>query len=339
MIKQEQVTMPLHSIAVRERENNRSLSAADLAFWHNDPPEKIIFASSSIRKGLQWAMLLSGLAFPGIEEYELAENRSQVSEGGHYGDWVGKRVVSPQPLSLQTFLDTNIHNGDGALRESGEVLVGYLHDVPIYMVRTEGETKNNFDPIAESNNKINDLRERYGEQDVIFVATDTMSHVSSLLDDAEKLGKPENMPDYPKGGSAKEIEAYLQAYKEKYYPVDTKIRHLSGTVVARVKKGFEVGEYRSEKEVHLDSVVTEDAFEHLIIYGDVGGGGVLQQLFDWTEERIIDQITDPEMKEALNNCETQEQRWLLYCHIAGVPHWLIQQEIAQVAKVSSDYLD
>jgi hypothetical protein len=315
-------------IDINER-RTRKMSPEDLDFWHGQPPQKIICASSSVRKGVMLAQLLSGLSFAGEKPYlSIAPDESRPK----YGNVLDETTVSVVPLDLNKFLDSHIYNGDGAMNADREILLGYFHGVPVYMVRTEGETQSNEVPVQEARNKIDWLRDKYTAQDVIFFATDTVSKVSTS---EENLGKPVNLWKRL-GGPRENLEGFLAEYKKRYYPVGTKLSHLSGTVVVRSRRGEIFTNEDIETEVTLTAQVTEDAFPNIIISPDTGGGGVLQQLYDWNE-RVIDQVSDEEMKNVLAQEPLGVREWLLFCHIAGVPFWVIQESLLQMARESVEY--
>src|SRR3989304_2475810 len=88
------LSAPAAAPAVRvDAELSPNFSPEDLQFWHNNPPEKIVIPSGSVRKSFLALMLFNDLSFE-------------------------RTIDIKTPLELHQFLEREVANGDGELKEN-----------------------------------------------------------------------------------------------------------------------------------------------------------------------------------------------------------------------------
>lgn len=319
-------------VSVRERQTV-SYSEESLSFWNGNPPERIIISTGSVRKAIMAIQLMNGFVFT------YHDGKSD-GEGKEY---TPTRIMQ-SPLELQTFYDSEIHNGDGHLPQGVKVLLGYFHDVPVYAENGNGEGKDNF-PIKEAEKKALFLAQSYLGQDVIIVSTDTVNHPT---DSELPLGKPMNDPDYPRASDFDDVSDYENAvavFKKRY--VETNYRkgkdfmHSNGIAVVRTNTTGEDPILISDETV-LKAMIREQAIK---IFEDCAGGGVLQQLIDWTEELsqqlAIDEffsVVDAKFTGGIEHKDVY-MSWVLMCQISGMPWWFISENISKIVANAPEFID
>lgn len=176
-----------------------SLRPEDLAFWHNNPPDCIVLATASLRKAYFVYLAMNDFNFQSKPEF-LGDQLA----------WLEEASLSMHPLEFQRLIEANIRNGDGKLEQGNMLFLGFCHGVAVCVDPQNGETADNTDPTKQSENKILSLQEKpiYRDLDVIFVASDTVG----LVDD-QSLGKPRNLPDFPKQDTEESEDEYQERLK------------------------------------------------------------------------------------------------------------------------------
>lgn len=286
---------------------------ADRKYWRGNPPQEIIIASSSMRRGIMAAYLMSGLRFPGFIE----KNTNPASDTNE------SIFVADQATDLQDYFRTLIPNGDGRLPAGEKALLGYLHGVPVYIERQDGETKSN-EHMLQAYNKAVYMREQYKDQDVIIVAIDTVDGPETTT---EQLGKPEKMPEFIEynpdehGGLP-----FEQWFLESFFPVGIRNNHHNGVAVLRTTDS--TSEFPLW-DLSLQLEVREEVFPHLQVFLDCGGGGVCQQLINWLSPEEVKAALPQNMREVVGDLSHEMQMWTLYCHITGMPWWAVEQMISE----------
>jgi hypothetical protein len=341
----------------KKDENEVGISFVDYEFWGNQgPPQEIIVATGSIRKALMALHLIYGLHFTRFD-------------GGNRGNRPATSIDSPN--ELQNYFDENIFNGDGQLKKGQKVKLAYFHGVPIFVENGDGEGPGN-EPIEQAEKKVVALAAKYiaQDKDVMIISTDTVERISTSV---EPMGKPMNNPDYPKAEdfqSPDELEAarsdFLAKYKQNYYPPGTNIENTNGVAVLRTGRREEVDDQSlvptlfSGEEILSAKVTPEDVFE---IIADCGGGGVLQQLIEWSDEllgqfggdaqnilMIVDHAfadlnarTSAEKLAELEKSIHYMAQFLFYCQVTGMPWWrlvnLIKESISYDGKFIPDEVE
>ncbi|MBP7774640.1 hypothetical protein KA078_02510 [Candidatus Woesebacteria bacterium] len=293
-----------------------------------NPPEAVVFTSNSLRKAvlMYWQLIC---------EYDL---NSWPAFAAHI-PYIPEEISTA--LSVHSYFETHIHNGDGKVREP--MLLGLLPDgTPVLLCPTDGESHDNEDPILEATRKINDVKDFFVGRDVVFISSDAVQHIRTAGEG--KLGKPMNSPMYhemlklglAKGIASEQVEeSFIEAYKAKYYSVTDgqplQDVHLTGLVVER-------GAKKIERQYTLSVEVQEWMIECVQVCMDMGGGGVFQQFIDLLAE------TDPQIWLKLEPTETtehllqfDEKLWpyVIIFQIMGMPA-MIHSVFKEVANESEE---
>ena len=281
--------------------NRNLVSRQELAFWKNNPPEEIIIASASMRRGILLSHLLLGIQFPGFQN-----------------------DVAQLPLDLQYYFETYIPNGDGKLPAGEKVLLGYYQGVPVFQERQDGETPHN-DHMVQARNKADFMKARYSGRDVIIVAIDTVDRPNTVH---ESLGKPCNTDEYSNYSMAEHDGlTFNEWYLQKYFPVGTIDTHFNGVVVSRTRQERQVS---TERSIQLSVEVLEKLYSALSVFHECAGGGIPQQLIEWCSPEEVSATMPEEMQTAVANCSEEIAMWTLYSHITGMPWWAIKDMIQEI---------
>ncbi|NCN82403.1 MAG: hypothetical protein GW947_00385 [Candidatus Pacebacteria bacterium] len=304
-----------------ERQNSNPVNRASLSkeeaerHWPQGRPEAIVFASASLRKGLLlhlWLQLLGGTS-PG----------KSITP-----DFVGEvQLDFSSPLAFQQSVEAQIRNGDGTAIQS--VLIGYLYGVPIILDPQNGETRSN-NALGESENKIASVSERYAGKDVIIFACDTVGEVEKTNNSWIRFGKPRNEPEFAENVKSLGSEVWKLFYLWDHYwrsdgaPVP--LKHTNALLVKYAEKKVSSNTTLSLEVPHdFDRV-----FTFFTVFLESGGGGIFQQLIDWTNN-TLDKISDLEMKRALAQLPEEQQPWYLMFDIMGVQAWQLLEVLSEVA--------
>lgn len=297
-------------IDIPKREVNSDLSKEDNEFWSGEPPEEVIIATGSVRKALMMVAQMNDFSFKVYDK------------DGNFLEITG-------PLELQRYFNDNIYNGNGSLLE--KTFLGYLYGVEFYAQPSKGETSSNEDPYQEAVNKVEDLYKFYQGRRVLIISTDTVDKPSAS---EFPLGKPENDYGYPKKeefthetGYDEElyleaVKKYLEAYKMIFYANSEQIIHTNGVAVLNALNGEIVRISKRLIELHID--IDLDLLEDAVIYPDMGGGGVTQQLLEWDNREAVSGYFDKDLYDILPEENDVAMKMALMCQISGAPYAIIE---------------
>jgi len=297
-------------------------------WWGGNVPERVVIATSSLRKAAMIYWWLAGLE---NEDVRKPENNPDFLHDVDYS--------TNEPIKLQQIIEEHIRNGDGHLDRP--LFLGHIRGVPVFVYPQNGESPGN-DPTQESQNKIKFLKDsqEFKDKDVVFIASDTIGAVG------EKdivFGKPRNMDGFPKDGSEEEHEAFKNKelrwglfWNEDGGPVP--VFHINALVVERPKKNQLVN-----LSTELESKIPHDKVfvEALTIFSESGLGGVNQVLIDWIAEgdEFANQFSDKDFKEFLASLEHMNmpelQKLYAIFHYMGVPAWQFIQALDKLNQSSS----
>lgn len=308
-----------------ERQSSNPVNRASLPkdeverHWPQGQPEAIIFASASLRKGLLlhlWLQLLGGTS-PG----------KSITP-----DFVGEvQLDFSSPLAFQQSVEAQIRNGDGTAIQS--VLIGYLYGVPIILDPQNGETKSN-NALGESENKIVSVSERYAGKDVIIFACDTVGAVEKTSNNWKRFGKPRNELNFTENVSRLGPEIWKLFYLwDHYWRSDGAPVPLKHTNVLLAKHANGKVSSKTTRETTLSLEVPHDfdrVFTFFTVFLESGGGGIFQQLIDWTNN-TLDRISDVEMRRVLAQLPEEQQPWYLMFNIMGLQVWQLLSALSEVA--------
>ncbi|NCN06928.1 MAG: hypothetical protein GW946_03760 [Candidatus Pacebacteria bacterium] len=294
----------------QERITAPALSEAEIKkHWPDGQPEAIIFASASLRKGLLLHLWL-----------QMLEGKSQIQFSTP--DFVGAvNLDFSSPLAFQKSVEDQIRNGDGTAKQS--VVIGYFFGVPIILDPQDGETRSH-DALAESRNKINSVSEKYAGRNVVIFACDTVGEVEAAFGEWKRFGKPRNEPGFHEDVERLGQEVWKLFYLWDHYwrsdGLSVPLKHQNALLMRGAKNG------QSTETVHnttLELQVPHDfesVFRNLNVFLESGGGGVFQQLIDWTIS-ILDKISDDEMRSVLAQMPEEQRPWHLMLNIMGMQAW------------------
>ncbi|NCO12203.1 MAG: hypothetical protein COZ34_03550 [Candidatus Pacebacteria bacterium CG_4_10_14_3_um_filter_34_15] len=302
-------------IEIAEREAELKFSKEDLTFWNNNPPEQVVFATGSIRKAIMLISEIDNFSFKVIEDGKL----KQISD----------------PLDLLKYFNENVYNGNGSVKV--KTFLGYLFGVELYIHPGEGESSSNEFPLEEAKNKASYLYEEeangYKGRDILIFSSDTVDKP-----DAAKLplGKPENENEesgfpFPQkvdyvgddaGFEAAKVE-YLIAWKERFYVASKEIIHTNAIAVLDALTGefIELGDLAT---LELNVPIDHDRLREAIVYHDMAGGGILQQLIEWGNIDAILNYFDEISLRLIKEQSEEIIKMALMCQIMGSPHAIIE---------------
>lgn len=302
------------------------ITADDREYWSGNNPQAIVFASSSIRKGMLLALALGGYNLESIRKLPFLE------------ELPFDPTDATTPLELQQLLEQHIPNGNGELKES--VYVGEFRGVPVYMVPQEGETDRNDDPKLQSTNKVFDVHANIGNKRVVIFGSDSTGLINGV-----HLGKPRHYPGkvgrFERGGldvdysNPAEVLEYSRAYLEEFYLHDTESVHNNALVAVRVGENGQERMVVRETSLMQQIRGVKERLDELQIYLDAGGGGLFQLFFEWYED-IMDQLSDILMREAIAQLPEEQQRWAVISHIMGMPAWALPSVFEELTEKVSE---
>jgi hypothetical protein len=301
-------------IEVSPEIRQKQFTAEDLTFWANDPRDAVIFASGSIRKAVMALAQLKKFSFKVIESFIDGEE---------------KEIELTSPKELIEYFERNISNGNGALKE--KTFFGYLFGVPCYAQPSNGETDSNESPLEEAENKVVDLYDDYAGEYVLIISTDTVDrpNISKV-----PLGKPENREDFPKRSDYtedddfniqlydEEIANYLERFKNEFYTASDSIIHTNAVAVLDAATGRLIELKNQILELNID--VDREKIEEVVVYKDMGGGGVGQQFIEWDDSEAVKSYFDKFTLETLGDINEQQYRMALVCQVMGVPYSIFE---------------
>lgn len=292
-----------------------------LQFWPKGQPEALVFASASLRKGLLLNLWLQWLL--GVDPTEST-----------VPGFVGSATLDfSNPIAFQQSVEAEIRNGDGTAKES--VVIGYFYGVPLLLEPQDGETRSN-EAIDESKKKIVSVQEKYKDHDVVIFACDTVGEIEKSDGSRVRTGKPRNEEGFSDLVERVGLEVAKLFYLwDHYWRADGKpvgLDHKNGLVAGRFKPGNdnpELYEHVSilHKEVPHDF---EMVFRFLKIFFESGGGGVFQQLIDWTED-VLTKISNEEMRSKVMRLPEGQRPWYFMIHIMGMQAWQLLDMLSEVA--------
>jgi len=328
-------------------------SQTDSEFWGNGQPEKIVIATASLRKALMIHWWMENFAFKLPDFQDWSEAMGQIS-------------ADMLPIEYQRLIEAEIQNGDGTLQQARSL--GYLHGVEVVVESQQGEGPDNSDPVAQSRNKITSvlLLPEYQEKDVIVIASDTVGLVNG-----QHLGKPRNDSNFPDLESLgrEEFEKRLPYFKiwyllnyydsakmpdfEAWYPIVTELK-LEASQIQSLFVVLPAPETDKLHDKHVNALVTrrgdhekviktelefeipsrEELMFLVKVFLESGGGGVTQQLINWTIS-VIDQIADDYMRSVFERIPEEQRAWYLIFHLMGVPVWAFTATLTELQSDSS----
>lgn len=301
-----------HVPTIEIGEDQRVLSKTDQQFWQENNPTAIVFASSSLRKGILLAFALAGYSREAIQRVPLLEELPFDPKS------------ASTPLEFQQLLEKHIPNGDGELK--GSVYVGEFRGIPVYMVPQQGETDKNDDPLIQSINKVIDVQGSLAGKRVLIFGSD-----STGLVNGEHLGKPRYYSDrvgrFERGvrdvdfTNPEEVAQYCEAYLLQFYSQDTTIVHNNAIFAAMYGTDSLQSAYQ-ETSLEQTIINVKQRLATLQVYLDAGGGGIFQQLVDWLDD-IHSQLSDVVMREVIAQLPEEQQPWAVIAHIMGMPAWAL----------------
>lgn len=251
--------------------------------WREEPPEKIIFATASVRKAVLFSWALHNFSF------------DHIKESGFVINGPGLENVST-PEEIQEYFNTYIYNGDMALKEP--VLLGEFEGVPVWAYPQTDETEDNEDPVAESIHKVTKFGKLFEGKKVLVIASDVVGTSSAFtqVDRIIKMGKPVN---FKKKFQEENVQtqwdpdserSFITWYKEVIFAIGAQLGHVSGIAVLDTQDKIL---YTAQLE--LIQHITAQLHEHLEVYMDAGLGGAWQQIqhyFNDTISLLADAVTD-----------------------------------------------
>lgn len=296
-------------ISPREPEYSEpNFLAEELDFWKGNPPKELIIATGSVRKALMAIYLMKGLVFPLDEETALGEKYTHFTK---------------TPLTLHSYLDKHIFNGDGQLRV--KAFLCHFKGVPVYAEPSDGETAHN-EPLEQARNKAQSLAEKYKGQNVWILSTDTTDYPDKNGNGERKkdsyLGKIMNHPEFP-GFESPELSDFLQKYLDDHYPVGTHLVHSNGLALTNADTG-ETEHLLVTLHTQIKDRLTTDIVK---VFLDVGGGGIFQQVVNWKAEKLLEETADEHAQKALVGKDREETEWILSAQAAGMVWWGFEQLI------------
>lgn len=291
---------------------DEDINPKDAEYWSGNPPEEVILASGSIRKAILFIAQIKDFKF----EVKVK----------------GKFKTITTPMELNNYLNENIKNGNGSLKN--KEFLGYFYGVPLYAEPSEGETSSNEKPGVEASLKATWLLEKkYKNRNVLIVSTDTVDKPDSA---SSPLGKPENEVDgdgdllYPQiedYNLNKEYETacakYLADFKAKFYEFSDKIIHTNAVAILHALSGKEIGDPELSNiilNVPIDKVKLAGAQVH----PDVGGGGILQQIIPWENYDVLFSYFSEHAQEIFLKYSREDLLMALFCQISGAPYVMIE---------------
>lgn len=293
---------------------------AEYEHWSENPPSAIVFASSSLRKAILLAVALSEFNTSAIQTVPFLEHMPFDPSKAR------------TPLEFQQQLEYHVPNGDGELKEA--IFVGVFQGVPVYMVPQEGETDRNDAPLHQSENKVEDVRKRLQDKDVLIFGSDSTGLINGV-----HLGKPRNHIDaidgFPAGfqsvdqSDPLQVEAFKRAYLKNFYSSDTSLVHNNALFASR----GENQDFTATRETRLELVIrnVQERLAELQVFLESAGGGMFQQFFDLLGD-IEDQLSDILMREAIAQLPAEQRPWAVIAHIMGMPAWALPGVIEELIR-------
>lgn len=312
----------MSTLASREIRHHFGLKEQE-SVWLGEPPEKIIFATSSVRKAIIFSWALHDFSFDHMSEWGLS-----IKGPGLDG--------LSTPEEIQEYFNSYVFNGDMALTEP--VFLGIYEGVPVWAYPQIGETESNENPVIESVNKVAEFQKVFEGENVLVISSDVVGTSSGYtsVDAIVKMGKPVNFKRQMESATALDaldvsevpwttLEEFVAWYKEVVFQIGAELGHLTGIAALNVAD-------RALYTVQLELVqqVFADVHASLEVYMDAGLGGAWQQLQMYYNDSLIflgDAVADiipVELVNALHENEFQgEHHELLleqftYAHMIGV---------------------
>lgn len=309
----------MSTLASREIRRHFGLREQE-SIWKGEQPDRIIFATSSVRKALIFSWALHDFSFDHMRDFGIPIKGP------------GLDSVST-PEEIQEYFNTYVFNGDMALTQS--VLLGEYEGVPVWAYPQIGETESNDDPVQESVNKVSEFREAFEGENVLVVSSDVVGTSTGFTsaDAIIKMGKPINFKrqvELSTGDQTPDtvwatLDEFAAWYKEVVFQIGAELRHISGIAVLNVENDLL---YTAQLE--LVEQIVADLHEQLEVYMDAGLGGAWQQIqsyYDNTLSLLADAVEDIvplEVVEAVQNDDspTEENKIALeqfaFAHMVGV---------------------
>jgi len=306
----------MSTLASREIRNHFGLSTEE-SVWKGEQPDRIVFATSSVRKAVIFSWALNDFSFAHMSELSF-DLKGPGLEG----------VSTPE--EIQEYFNAYIYNGDMALKEP--VFIGEYEGVPVWAYPQIGETESNENPVIESVNKVESFSDAFDGENVLVISSDVVgtSSAYSSVDSMIKMGKPTNFkrqleasadPSELSWSSEDEFTAW---YKESVFQVGAELGHISGIAVLNLQD-----QLLYTAQLELVQQIVEDLHQHLEVYMDAGLGGAWQQMQEYFQDTLtllsdaVEDIIPTELIIAVETApeETVEQQTLeqfAYAHMVGV---------------------
>lgn len=256
----------MSSLVSKEIRLKRGLQEHE-TLWRGEKPDLIVFATSSVRKALTFSWALHDFSFDHFDDLDIS-----VKGPGMKG--------LETPAEIQAYFSEYIYNGDMALTHA--LQLGEFEGVPVWAHPQEGETESNENPVAESVHKIEPLRDRFEDQQVLVVSSDVVGYSSAFfdVDQVIKMGKPINYKQQREAQVVAQeelpwdsIDAFTTWYKQVVFDEGVVLGHLSGIAALNT---WDSALYTAQ--IELIQQVTAELQAGLEVYMDAGLGGAWQQL-------------------------------------------------------------
>lgn len=274
----------MSTLASREIRRHFGLTEQE-SVWKGEQPDRIVFATSSVRKAVIFSWALHDFSFDHMADFGI-----NIKGPGLEG------LSTPQ--EIQDYFNAYVFNGDMALTQS--VYLGSYEGVPVWAYPQVGETESNDDPVLESVNKVSEFSTVFEGENVLVVSSDVVGASSAYtsVDSIIKMGKPVNfkhqMEMAAEGNESSvpwtSVEEFAAWYKEVVFQVGAELKHISGIAVLNVEQN-EL--YTAQLEL-VQQVISE-VHAQLEVYMDAGLGGAWQQLqhyYDSTLELLAEAVAD-----------------------------------------------
>ncbi|MCB9801340.1 MAG: hypothetical protein H6773_04095 [Pseudomonadales bacterium] len=289
--------------------------------WRGERPDKVIFATSSVRKAVIFSWALHDFSFD-----HLANLNLQIKGPGMAG--------LQTPEEIQEYFNTYIYNGDLALTHA--LQLGEFEGVPVWAYPQIDESDDNDNPVKEAVNKVRRFGEEFAGESILVISSDVVGTSSNFVsvEGAIKMGKPVNYKRSIEAQVAAEdgevaswtsIEDFAAWYKEVVFEVGATLGHVSGVAVLNA---IDQVLYTAQLEIFQE--VTQEMQEYLEVYMDAGLGGAWQQIQTYLANTVellanaVEDIIPTETIKAVTdrNQPNQEAELALeqfaYAHMIGV---------------------